>query len=132
MGNHVLCLCLSVITDVPDAHVRLGSSLDPDSIREGTDVYFDCIVTAHPAVYKVEWKHNVSFNPQFDRLVGSTVLAVFTQSYCNFRYFIKIKNESFSSKTKVYTANTVQNNKWLLPVPYPSIYFHASCQPKTR
>nr|XP_029723029.1 uncharacterized protein LOC109423245 [Aedes albopictus] len=43
---------------VPDAHVRLGSSLDPDSIREGTDVYFDCIVTAHPAVYKVEWKHN--------------------------------------------------------------------------
>ncbi|XP_055542964.1 hemicentin-1 isoform X2 [Wyeomyia smithii] len=43
---------------VPDAFVRLGSSLDPDSIREGTDVYFDCIVTAHPAVYKVEWKHN--------------------------------------------------------------------------
>ncbi|EDS45463.1 conserved hypothetical protein [Culex quinquefasciatus] len=43
---------------VPDAQVRLGSSLDPDSIREGTDVYFDCIVTAHPGVYKVEWKHN--------------------------------------------------------------------------
>ncbi|XP_058813514.1 neural cell adhesion molecule 1 isoform X2 [Topomyia yanbarensis] len=46
------------IQHVPDAFVRLGSSLDPDSIREGTDVYFDCIVTAHPAVYKVEWKHN--------------------------------------------------------------------------
>ncbi|XP_055588000.1 protein turtle [Uranotaenia lowii] len=43
---------------VPDAKVRLGSSLDPYSIREGTDVYFDCIVTAHPVVYKVEWKHN--------------------------------------------------------------------------
>ncbi|XP_040152153.1 neural cell adhesion molecule 1 isoform X2 [Anopheles arabiensis] len=43
---------------VPDASVRLGSSLDPDAIREGTDVYFDCIVKAHPAVYKVEWKHN--------------------------------------------------------------------------
>uniref|UniRef100_A0A182PUR7 Ig-like domain-containing protein n=1 Tax=Anopheles epiroticus TaxID=199890 RepID=A0A182PUR7_9DIPT len=43
---------------VPDATVRLGSSLDPDAIREGTDVYFDCIVKAHPAVYKVEWKHN--------------------------------------------------------------------------
>lgn len=56
------CFCALVITDVPDAYVRLGSSLDPDSIREGTDVYFDCIVTAHPAVYKVEWKHNVSSN----------------------------------------------------------------------
>ncbi|XP_058059775.1 neural cell adhesion molecule 1 [Anopheles bellator] len=43
---------------VPDAFVKLGSSLDPNAIREGTDVYFDCIVTAHPAVYKVEWKHN--------------------------------------------------------------------------
>ncbi|XP_050100509.1 protein turtle homolog B [Anopheles aquasalis] len=43
---------------VPDAYVKLGSSLDPNAIREGTDVYFDCIVTAHPAVYKVEWKHN--------------------------------------------------------------------------
>uniref|UniRef100_A0A182IW72 Ig-like domain-containing protein n=2 Tax=Anopheles atroparvus TaxID=41427 RepID=A0A182IW72_ANOAO len=43
---------------VPDAYVKLGSSLDPNSIREGTDVYFDCIVQAHPAVYKVEWKHN--------------------------------------------------------------------------
>lgn len=48
------------VPDVPDAYVKLGSSLDPNAIREGTDVYFDCIVTAHPAVYKVEWKHNVS------------------------------------------------------------------------
>ncbi|KAL7017201.1 hypothetical protein ACKWTF_010287 [Chironomus riparius] len=43
---------------IPEATVRLGSSLDPDNIREGTDVYFDCIITAHPGVYKVEWRHN--------------------------------------------------------------------------
>lgn len=59
----------SVITDVPDAQVRLGSSLDPDSIREGTDVYFDCIVTAHPGVYKVEWKHNVRTPMRLLRLI---------------------------------------------------------------
>lgn len=47
-------------TDVPETHVRLGTSLEPDSIREGTDVYFDCLVSAHPAAYKVEWRHNVS------------------------------------------------------------------------
>ncbi len=44
---------------MPETVVRLGSSLDPDTIREGTDVYFDCIVAAHPIVYKVEWRHNV-------------------------------------------------------------------------
>ncbi|CAD7091434.1 unnamed protein product [Hermetia illucens] len=43
---------------VPETTVRLGTSLDPNAIREGTDVYFDCLVTAHPAVYKVEWRHN--------------------------------------------------------------------------
>ncbi|XP_055324788.1 protein turtle [Sitodiplosis mosellana] len=46
------------ITYVPETKVKLGSSLDPSTIREGTDVYFDCLVTAHPHVYKVEWRHN--------------------------------------------------------------------------
>lgn len=49
-------------TDVPETKVKLGSSLDPSTIREGTDVYFDCLVTAHPHVYKVEWRHNVSIS----------------------------------------------------------------------
>uniref|UniRef100_A0A1Y1NJZ5 Ig-like domain-containing protein n=1 Tax=Photinus pyralis TaxID=7054 RepID=A0A1Y1NJZ5_PHOPY len=42
----------------PEAKIILGTSLNPDTIREGTDVYFDCIVNAHPHVYKVEWRHN--------------------------------------------------------------------------
>lgn len=49
-------------TDIPETKVKLGSSLDPSTIREGTDVYFDCLVTAHPHVYKVEWRHNVSIS----------------------------------------------------------------------
>ncbi|KAG4065909.1 hypothetical protein HA402_000356 [Bradysia odoriphaga] len=43
---------------IPETIVRLGTSLEPDAIREGTDVYFDCLVSAHPTVYKVEWRHN--------------------------------------------------------------------------
>ncbi|KAL9899858.1 sidestep VII transmembrane protein isoform 1-T3 [Glossina fuscipes fuscipes] len=43
---------------IPEAYVRLGTSLISSAIREGTDVYFDCLVTAHPPVYKVEWQHN--------------------------------------------------------------------------
>ncbi|KAL5284444.1 hypothetical protein ACFFRR_006630 [Megaselia abdita] len=43
---------------VPETHVRLGKNLEPNQIREKTDVYFDCLVTAHPLAYKVEWRHN--------------------------------------------------------------------------
>lgn len=46
-------------TDKPEADILLGASLIPESIREGADVYFDCIIEAQPSVYKVEWKHNV-------------------------------------------------------------------------
>jgi hypothetical protein len=49
-----------VVTDIPMATLQLGSSLNPDTIREGTDVYFDCLIQAQPSVYKVEWRHNVS------------------------------------------------------------------------
>ncbi|CAH1102842.1 unnamed protein product [Psylliodes chrysocephalus] len=42
----------------PEAKILLGTSLNPHIIREGTDVYFDCILNAHPSVYKVEWRHN--------------------------------------------------------------------------
>jgi hypothetical protein len=48
------------VTDTPEAKIILGTSLNPEAIREGADVYFDCIINAHPPVYKVEWRHNVS------------------------------------------------------------------------
>lgn len=46
------------INYIPEAKLILGTSLNPDAIREGTDVYFDCLVKAEPGVYKVEWHHN--------------------------------------------------------------------------
>ncbi|XP_050305453.1 protein turtle homolog B-like isoform X2 [Anthonomus grandis grandis] len=42
----------------PEARIILGTSLNPNAVREGTDVYFDCIINAHPPAYKVEWRHN--------------------------------------------------------------------------
>nr|CAD7259716.1 unnamed protein product [Timema shepardi] len=44
--------------DTPESRLQLGTSLNPDTIREGTDVYFDCLINAQPSVYKVEWRHN--------------------------------------------------------------------------
>lgn len=48
--------------DIPETKVRLGTPLDPEAVREGTDLYFDCIVNSHPPIYKIEWRHNVIIN----------------------------------------------------------------------
>ncbi|XP_075223884.1 nephrin-like, partial [Lycorma delicatula] len=42
----------------PETELSLGTSLNPNDIRELTDVYFDCRVKAEPPVLKVEWRHN--------------------------------------------------------------------------
>lgn len=58
--KNIIILLICYFADIPETVVRLGTSLEPDAIREGTDVYFDCLVSAHPTVYKVEWRHNVN------------------------------------------------------------------------
>ncbi|KAK0181656.1 hypothetical protein PV327_003923 [Microctonus hyperodae] len=42
----------------PEPRIQLGTSLNRNTIREGTDIYFDCLIHAKPLVYKVEWRHN--------------------------------------------------------------------------
>ncbi|XP_058796663.1 protein turtle-like isoform X2 [Phymastichus coffea] len=39
----------------PMVSLKMGSSLNPDSIKEGDDVYFECLVRANPEAYKLSW-----------------------------------------------------------------------------
>jgi len=48
------------ILDTPETRLKLGASLSGDHIKEGSDVYFDCVIDANPPVSKVDWRHNVS------------------------------------------------------------------------
>lgn len=41
----------------------MGSSLNPDDIKEGDDVYFECNVRANPKPHRLAWYHNVSTIP---------------------------------------------------------------------
>jgi len=52
-----------VSTDQPTTTLKIGSSLNPDDIKEGDDAYFECIVLANPKPYKMSWFHNVSMSP---------------------------------------------------------------------
>lgn len=45
---------------MPVVTLKMGSSLNPDDIKEGADVYFECLILSNPKPYKMTWYHNVS------------------------------------------------------------------------
>lgn len=45
---------------MPIVSLKMGASLNPDYIKEGDSVYFECNTTANPKPYKMTWYHNVS------------------------------------------------------------------------
>lgn len=51
---------LSFVTDPPIVALQLGSTLNPDDIKEGDDVYFECHVRANPQWRRLTWLHDVS------------------------------------------------------------------------
>lgn len=47
-------------TDQPQVTLQLGSTLNPDDIKEGDDVYFECHIKANPKENRITWWHDVS------------------------------------------------------------------------
>lgn len=58
-GQTMFQLLTITVIDTPETRIRLGTSLNPNAIQEGADVYFDCLIRAEPSVHKVEWRHQV-------------------------------------------------------------------------
>lgn len=48
------------VPDVPIATLKMGSNLNPNHIKEGDDVYFECSVQANPRVTRLAWYKEVS------------------------------------------------------------------------
>ncbi|KPJ21625.1 Peroxidasin-like [Papilio machaon] len=38
--------------------MSLGSTLNPNDIKEGDDVYFECNIRANPKEHRISWYHN--------------------------------------------------------------------------
>ncbi|CAO1433884.1 unnamed protein product [Diamesa serratosioi] len=47
-----------VVHYMPVVTLKMGSSLNPDDIKEGDDVYFECLIQSNPKPYKMSWYHN--------------------------------------------------------------------------
>lgn len=58
--HEILSSFFSII-DNPVVTLKMGSSLNPDDIKEGDDVYFECHIHSNPKPYKMAWFHDVSF-----------------------------------------------------------------------
>ncbi|XP_059613324.1 neural cell adhesion molecule 2 isoform X1 [Phlebotomus argentipes] len=47
-----------VVHYMPVVTLKMGSSLNPDDIKEGDDVYFECDIRSNPKPYKMAWFHD--------------------------------------------------------------------------
>ncbi|XP_052899973.1 hemicentin-1 [Anopheles moucheti] len=47
-----------VVHYMPIVTLKMGSSLNPDDIKEGDDIYFDCHIQSNPKPYKLAWYHD--------------------------------------------------------------------------
>ncbi|KDR13666.1 fibroblast growth factor receptor-like isoform X2 [Zootermopsis nevadensis] len=47
-----------MFADPPLVTLQLGNELNPDTIKENDDVYFECNIRANPKEYKITWFHN--------------------------------------------------------------------------
>lgn len=82
-----------IFADMPIVTLKMGSSLNPDDIKEGADVYFECLILSNPKPYKMSWFHNVSFvrfstERAFDGCFG-TEREYFIIIFLFFEFFLK-------------------------------------------
>lgn len=60
---------------MPIVSLKMGASLNPDYIKEGDSVYFECNTTANPKPYKMTWYHNVSIRRDtFQQFAGGITI----------------------------------------------------------
>lgn len=104
----------SWFADTPETQIQLGTSLNPNTIREGTDVYFDCLIQAEPSVYKVEWRHQVSGSTVLFRIKLIQNKCCFTKRLLNTWYFWIFPNSMyvFNILSKLLQTPIYWNETW--------------------
>lgn len=58
-----LTFIVLMFADPPQVTLSLGSTLNPDDIKEGDDVYFECHIKANPKEQRITWSRDVSIIP---------------------------------------------------------------------
>ena len=60
------CFNIFVITfsDAPKLILRLGHALHANNIKQGDDVYFECLIDSNPPIARLEWYKDVSLKSE--------------------------------------------------------------------
>lgn len=82
--------------DQPQVTLSLGSTLNPDDIKEGDDVYFECHIKANPKEHRIAWSHDVSKHHDDGR--------------CQLRLFFVFRARMFLCTTRVVGRHHVSRH----------------------
>ena len=84
-----------MLTDPPQVTLQLGNKLNPDTIKENDDVYFECNIRANPKKYKITWLHNVSIFAKYFMLECNirVCIYIYTHIYIYICLLVKPRNE---------------------------------------
>jgi hypothetical protein len=98
-----------MFTDPPQVTLQLGNKLNPDTIKENDDVYFECNIRANPKKYKITWLHNVSI--KFFVVLKSLLVALQVQNTFFFCRKTSVNNgHKFSySRYEILRQHVLQN-----------------------
>ncbi|CAH0774685.1 unnamed protein product [Bemisia tabaci] len=91
----------------PVVTLKMGTGLDPNNIKEGDDVYFECLVQANPKIHKLTWFHKgneVKHNASAGIVVssGSLVLQQVTQSTAGHFTCLAVNTEGAAKSNSIH------------------------------
>lgn len=115
--------CWRAATDQPQVTLQLGSTLNPDDIKEGDDVYFECQIKANPKEHRITWWHDVStctlffFFPAIHSLLAHCSAEFILLPLCVWWNLFSFCNILLLSVQLVYTTHQsiCRARVWLLP-----------------
>lgn len=115
------------LPDKPGVSLSLGRNIEMNKIKEGEDIYLECLVTSRPPPSKLYFKHQVSQSVRISDLFITERLGTIIETNCLQRSYKKLVSRfSLPKEIKenlmtIYLSSVIPRYK---PLFRPSMYLH--------
>ncbi|KAG8192242.1 hypothetical protein JTE90_014100 [Oedothorax gibbosus] len=103
---------------VPELKLSLGAKIQPDTVKEGTDVFFECNVKANPLVNEVKWRF------EGFPLQGNTSGGIIVSNRSLVLQKVKKEHRGSYQCTAVNSEGEGRSNEVMLKVKYAPVCRH--------